>query len=286
MLDRMIAGVVPAKPHTALRDDTGRLRYEECLTRDGFDGPYTILYHQHRPHTQDVVPSRARLAGARARRKGRRRHGVTAAGAPALPHAGSRAARRRAARRRARAVALQPGRHDLGDAPRAGRPGLLLQRRRRRPVLHLRGRRHAAHTARRPGVPGERLRLRAARVAPSFPARARAAVLVEHRVRRRLRSAQAMAQRGRPASHGRAVQPPRLSPPRLPRALRGRPARSAGQAARRVPRLSLSVLAAGRRRLGRHGLSVGVSDPALPAARRDRCTCRRRCTARSRRAAR
>ena len=56
MLDRMIAGVVPAKPHTALRDDTGRLRYEECLTRDGFDGPYTILYHQHRPHTQEVVP--------------------------------------------------------------------------------------------------------------------------------------------------------------------------------------------------------------------------------------
>ena len=56
MLDRMTAGVVPAKPHTALRDDTGHLRYEECLTRDGFDGPYTILYHQHRPHTQEVVP--------------------------------------------------------------------------------------------------------------------------------------------------------------------------------------------------------------------------------------
>ena len=56
MLDRMTAGVVPAKPHTALRDDAGRLRYEECLTRDGFDGPYTILYHQHRPHTQEVAP--------------------------------------------------------------------------------------------------------------------------------------------------------------------------------------------------------------------------------------
>ena len=56
MLDRMMAGTVPAKPHTALRDDTGRLRYEECLTREGFDGPYTILYHQHRPHTQEVAP--------------------------------------------------------------------------------------------------------------------------------------------------------------------------------------------------------------------------------------
>jgi homogentisate 1,2-dioxygenase len=57
MLDRMVAGTVPAKPHTTLRDDTGRLRYEECLTRDGFDGPYTILYHQHRPHTQAVAPA-------------------------------------------------------------------------------------------------------------------------------------------------------------------------------------------------------------------------------------
>jgi len=56
MLDRMTAGTVPAKPHTALRDETGRLRYEECLTREGFDGPFTILYHQHRPHTPEVAP--------------------------------------------------------------------------------------------------------------------------------------------------------------------------------------------------------------------------------------
>ncbi|HSZ84171.1 MAG TPA: homogentisate 1,2-dioxygenase [Polyangia bacterium] len=51
MLDRMTAGVVPDKPHTALRDASGTLRHEECLTRDGFDGPFTILYHEHRPHT-------------------------------------------------------------------------------------------------------------------------------------------------------------------------------------------------------------------------------------------
>jgi homogentisate 1,2-dioxygenase len=50
MLDRMTAGVVPDKPHTALRDGEGHLRYEECLTREGFDGPYTILYHHERPH--------------------------------------------------------------------------------------------------------------------------------------------------------------------------------------------------------------------------------------------
>ena len=55
MLDRMVAGEVPAKPHTALRDAEGRLRHEECLTRDGFDGPFTILYHRDRPHTQSVA---------------------------------------------------------------------------------------------------------------------------------------------------------------------------------------------------------------------------------------
>jgi homogentisate 1,2-dioxygenase len=55
MLDRMVVGTVPPKAHTALRDPAGQLRYEECLTRDGFDGPYTILYHQNRPHTQELA---------------------------------------------------------------------------------------------------------------------------------------------------------------------------------------------------------------------------------------
>jgi homogentisate 1,2-dioxygenase len=55
MLDRMTVGTVPDKPHTALRDAAGHLRHEECLTRDGFDGPFTILYHQQRPHTAAVV---------------------------------------------------------------------------------------------------------------------------------------------------------------------------------------------------------------------------------------
>jgi homogentisate 1,2-dioxygenase len=51
MLDRMTAGTLPDKPHTALRDAAGKLRYEECLTREGFDGPFTIMYREHRPHT-------------------------------------------------------------------------------------------------------------------------------------------------------------------------------------------------------------------------------------------
>jgi homogentisate 1,2-dioxygenase len=55
MLDRMTAGTVPDKPHTALRDAAGALRHEECLTRDGFDGPFTILYHAQRPHTARVA---------------------------------------------------------------------------------------------------------------------------------------------------------------------------------------------------------------------------------------
>jgi homogentisate 1,2-dioxygenase len=54
MLERRVAGVVPPKHHVALREG-GHLHYEECLTRDGFDGPYTILYHRGRPHAQRAV---------------------------------------------------------------------------------------------------------------------------------------------------------------------------------------------------------------------------------------
>ena len=54
MLERRVAGTVAKKHHVALREG-GELRYEECLTRDGFDGPYTILYHRGRPHAQRAV---------------------------------------------------------------------------------------------------------------------------------------------------------------------------------------------------------------------------------------
>jgi homogentisate 1,2-dioxygenase len=50
MLDRISAGELPDKPHTQLRDPQGALRYEECLTRAGFDGPFSMLYHLNRPH--------------------------------------------------------------------------------------------------------------------------------------------------------------------------------------------------------------------------------------------
>ena len=51
MLDRMSVGELPKKHHIALRGDSGELRHEECITRRGFDGPYTIVYHLRRPHT-------------------------------------------------------------------------------------------------------------------------------------------------------------------------------------------------------------------------------------------
>ncbi len=50
MLERRVFGEVPSKHHIALRGPDGALRHEECVTRDGFEGPYTILYHEQRPH--------------------------------------------------------------------------------------------------------------------------------------------------------------------------------------------------------------------------------------------
>ena len=61
MLERISHGELPAKHHIALRDAGGRLRYEHCLTRAGFDGPYSILYHERRPqalHALADAPAR------------------------------------------------------------------------------------------------------------------------------------------------------------------------------------------------------------------------------------
>jgi len=67
VLERRSFGDLPAKPHTALYASSGALRFEECITRAGFDGPYSIIYHERRPH--EAEPSDARhgwalLAGA------------------------------------------------------------------------------------------------------------------------------------------------------------------------------------------------------------------------------
>lgn len=54
MFERRVVGTVPRKHHIQLRDEKGTLMYEECITRDGFEGPYTIAYHQKAPHTQSL----------------------------------------------------------------------------------------------------------------------------------------------------------------------------------------------------------------------------------------
>jgi homogentisate 1,2-dioxygenase len=61
MLERLSHGELPRKHHIALRDASGRLRYEHCLTRVGFDGPYSILYHVNRP--QALVASDRPVTG-------------------------------------------------------------------------------------------------------------------------------------------------------------------------------------------------------------------------------
>ncbi len=55
MIDRMQLGEVPLKPHTAFRSPSGALRYEECLTRRGFDGEFSILYHEGPPMTDTRI---------------------------------------------------------------------------------------------------------------------------------------------------------------------------------------------------------------------------------------
>lgn len=59
MIDWMQAGSVPAKPHTVFKDAEGRLLYEHCFTRQGFEGAFSILYHRHHPSRQtDWRPSK------------------------------------------------------------------------------------------------------------------------------------------------------------------------------------------------------------------------------------
>ncbi len=55
MLDRMVVGEVARKHHIVLRDADGNLLHEECITRRGFDGAYTLAYHQRPPHHAAVA---------------------------------------------------------------------------------------------------------------------------------------------------------------------------------------------------------------------------------------
>ena len=49
MIHRLTRGRIPDKPHTVFEVD-GRLTFEHCFTREGFDGPYVIMWHREPPH--------------------------------------------------------------------------------------------------------------------------------------------------------------------------------------------------------------------------------------------
>lgn len=50
MIDYRRQGKMVDRPHKAMRREDGEgLYFEQCFTRDGFDGPYSILYHQNPP---------------------------------------------------------------------------------------------------------------------------------------------------------------------------------------------------------------------------------------------
>lgn len=87
MLDRIARGDVPPKHHIAHRGPDGALRHEQCLTRQGFDGAYSILYHLHPPHHSSVEPAEHGWAAPEAADTDRplaRRHYVT----PDMPRTG------------------------------------------------------------------------------------------------------------------------------------------------------------------------------------------------------
>jgi homogentisate 1,2-dioxygenase len=53
MIDRVCVGRVPPKPHLVFASadgGDGDRCYEECITRAGFEGPFSMLYHRNPPH--------------------------------------------------------------------------------------------------------------------------------------------------------------------------------------------------------------------------------------------
>ncbi len=62
MLHRHTLGRIPPKPHIAFRDEDGRLLMEQCVTREGFNGPFTILYFRT-PPTDEFAAERFAVEG-------------------------------------------------------------------------------------------------------------------------------------------------------------------------------------------------------------------------------
>ena len=54
MIYYMKLGKVPPSPHTAFYED-GKLLMEQCHTREGFDGAFSILYYRIPPTDENAV---------------------------------------------------------------------------------------------------------------------------------------------------------------------------------------------------------------------------------------
>jgi len=281
MLDRMQVGDVAAKHHIQLRGPGGELRYEECFTRDGFDGPYSIMYHERRPHVHRVTTAKhgwAKPVATPERALAKRHYKSFELGG---------AGQCGRADRRAYPDGVQRRRHRGRRVPDGGGSGLHRRWRRGPARLHPPRWRRAALAARRRALHAGRLRVRPARPAPSLPAggRHRAVLVLVLPVRRRAHP-EAVAERGRSAPHGRAVLAPR---PSSARSSRGRwtsrsaswscAAPASGTGSRWTPRRSTSSAGTAPSTRGRSRSSR--SSPASVVS-----TCRRRGTGRSPRRAR
>ena len=49
MIGYQSQGKMPKKPHTAFRKPEGGIYFEQCITQDGFEGSFSILYHEQAP---------------------------------------------------------------------------------------------------------------------------------------------------------------------------------------------------------------------------------------------
>ena len=57
MIHRHILGRVPEKPHITFYDENGKLLMEQMVTREGFNGPFSILYYRIPPTDEFEVTS-------------------------------------------------------------------------------------------------------------------------------------------------------------------------------------------------------------------------------------
>ena len=71
-------GEIPPKRHTAFKKDDGSLYYEELVSREGFSGMYSNLYHLQRPTKVSNVGKLTRIDLVKAETRHRARHITTA----------------------------------------------------------------------------------------------------------------------------------------------------------------------------------------------------------------